>query len=285
MVKKFDNDALADLLNSIEEDATLNPIPTIKEAANEAQEPAEEAEDITSSIDNLAKELGIDLSGVEKGIVTPPPAPKEEKKGRSKREPKAKVVKEKVVKEPKAKVVKEPKTKVEKKKAEPKQPKAKVEGTPEKPSEGGTEKESKLTRVQVKMDAPIPVVKFKDLVIGYYGNILEPLPEPDKDGYQWKEVPKQKYHPAEQELYRSKGRMVLVVHTEGSRYLVGVEVGETFEGIIEVSNKGRGSLRCRQLAQALEVAYSEKADELVVDKDKYAELLEKTPKPQLNVGA
>jgi hypothetical protein len=273
----YDTKDLANLLDSLEGPADSDTSIDTPKEVEAAQEPVQEPTQNATDIDSLAAELGIDLSGVE---LTPPApsAPVKEKKPRVKKETKPKV--EKAPKPPKEEKPSGSK-KRGKKPSEQNEETSDLHGDAKK----SEEPKQKLERVQIKMDAPIPVVQFRDLTIGYYGNILEPLPEPDKHGYTWKEVPKQKFHPAAQEANRSKGRMVLVINAEAKRYLVAIEEGESLEGIIEVTNKGRGSLRCRQLAQALGVAFTEKADELPVDPMKYAELMEKTPKPRLNLGA
>lgn len=246
-------DDLARLLDEVE-DSVIEPegIKT-PPVSNEPEKAVSSGLDI----DSLARELGIDLSNVDVNIETPPPMPVEPKKRRERKAKAEKPVKEKPVK-----------PKKEEKKVEP-------EVTPTR---------SNNPHPNFRMDAPVPVVKYRDLVIGYYGNILESLAEPDKDGFTWKERKLGKYQWGLQERYRdTNGRMVLVINEKAGRYIVGVGKPDgSFEGILEVTNRGRGVARCKQLAQALELAYLERSDEIRVEDAQYQEYKAKTPEAKLN---
>lgn len=143
-----------------------------------------------------------------------------------------------------------------------------------------TEKEEKPKKKRtgaIPMDAPIPVRNFRNLILGIYGNILEPLEEKDDKGFEYEELKLERFNAKAHETFRkTKGNMNLLYTRAGGSYLIVHELptGE-FEPVLEVTNKGRGHLRCKQIANALHLAYNEKNDQKVVDDTLYQELTAK----------
>lgn len=208
------------------------------------------------SVEDILNELGLDKEVVVPEVKLP------EKQEKPKKEPKAK--KEKAEKSAKEKKPKKAEAKVEVKKEKEKEVKE-------------DEKQKKGPVSRIPIDAPIPYTEFRGLLIGVYGNILEELEEPDANGYKHAEIKLERYNPKAHEQFRNtNGRMLLLIPQGGSTYMVVAENPDgTREPVIEVTNKGRGRLRCRQLAQALGLAYMDKEDQEIVDFDSYNKLKEK----------
>lgn len=136
------------------------------------------------------------------------------------------------------------------------------------------EKPKKKRSGGIPMDAPIPVREYRSLILGIYGNILEPLEEKDDKGFEYCELKLERFNAKAHETFRkTKGNMNLLYTRGGGTYLIVHELptGE-FEPVLEVSNKGRGHFRCKQLANALQLAYNEKNDQKVVADELYQEL-------------
>lgn len=285
------NKSIEDMLAELDDSSSVTPDSLPSNTEGNGTDTREEGQE-TSSLDLLAATLGIDLSDAQppsdEPVVDEPPVEKPKRSRAKKVVSDEELAQKEAEKEAKAKAKAEAQAKkkadAEAKKLAKAEEKARKEAEKEQAKadtaeEVETESKPKVQKAPFKMDAPIPVTKFRDLTIGFYGNILEPLDGPDKEGFVWAEVPKTKYHPSEHESYRGKGRTVLVINQDSKRYLVGVEQEGSFEGVIEVTNRGRGALRCRQLAQALGLAYMEKADEIKVSDTEYQAYLEKTKQP------
>lgn len=128
----------------------------------------------------------------------------------------------------------------------------------------------------VPVDAPIPAVQFKDLIIGMYGDILESLDEPTEEGFEYQKIQLERFNSRAHEAFRDeKGYTELIYTQTGSTYLVAVNNKETgkVEPVIEVTNRGRGFLRCRQVANILLLAHNEKKDYRIVSDEEYDELI------------
>jgi hypothetical protein len=151
--------------------------------------------------------------------------------------------------------------------AAPKQPKA--------PKAKSEKKESSSApSLRIPIDAPIPAVEYRGHKIGVFGNLLEELEAPDANGYKYAELKLERFNATAHESFRNKnGRMVLLYPQGGGVYLVAAELPDgTKEPVIEVTNRGRGCLRCRQLATRFMMAYTEKKDEVMIQPTEYAEL-------------
>lgn len=128
----------------------------------------------------------------------------------------------------------------------------------------------------VPVDAPIPVVQFKGLIIGMYGDILEPLDEPTEEGFEYQSIKLERFNSRAHEAFRdNKGYTELLYTQTGSTYLVAVNNKETgkVEPVIEVTNRGRGFLRCKQIANILLLAHNQKKDYRIVSDEEYNKLI------------
>lgn len=153
------------------------------------------------------------------------------------------------------------------------------------------EKPKKATRARIPMDAPIPVRKYENLLIGVYGNILcereEPFPEGHKfEGLMHEEIKLERFNPKAHEVFRNtKGHMHLLYTNTSSTYLIALKKPDgSIDPILEVTNKGRGHLRCRQLANILQVAYNEKQDQEVISAEDYQKLTEQIELMPININ-
>lgn len=152
------------------------------------------------------------------------------------------------------------------------------------------EPKKKATRARIPMDAPIPVRKYENLLIGVYGNILcereEPFPEGHKfEGLVHEEIKLERFNPKAHEVFRNtKGHMHLLYTNTSSTYLIALKKPDgSIDPILEVTNKGRGHLRCRQLANMLQVAYNEKQDQEVISAEDYQKLTEQIELMPINI--
>jgi hypothetical protein len=139
------------------------------------------------------------------------------------------------------------------------------------------EEKPKKKRNTVPMNAPIPVRNFRNLILGIYGNILEPLEEKDDKGFEYEELKLERFNAKAHETFRStKGNMTVLYTSGGGAYLIAHELpsGE-FEPVLEVTNRGRGNLRCKQIANVLQLAFNEKKDNKIIEDTLYQELAEK----------
>jgi hypothetical protein len=143
------------------------------------------------------------------------------------------------------------------------------------------EKPKKPRKTSIPMDAPIPVRNYENLILGIYGNILdereEPFPTSHKfAGMTYEERKLERFNPKAHEVFRNtKGNMHLVYTNVGATYLIVMKKPDgTLEPVLEVANKGRGHLRCKQIANALQVAYNEKNDQEVISAEVYGKLTE-----------
>lgn len=141
------------------------------------------------------------------------------------------------------------------------------------------EKPKKARKATIPMDAPIPVRQYKNLLLGIYGNILEEREEafPAEHKYAGmvhEEVKLERFNAKAHEVFRNtKGHMHLVYTNVGATYLIVMKKPDgTLEPVLEVANKGRGHLRCKQIANHLQVAYNEKNDQEVISGELYAKL-------------
>lgn len=167
--------------------------------------------------------------------------------------------------------------------AAPAEDKPKTEDKPkseDKPKADDKPKEEKAKAPKapkIPIDAPIPAVEFRGHKIGVFGNILEEMESADKNGYTFAEMKLERFNATAHESFRNKnGRMVLVFPQGGGSYMVAAELPDgTKEPVIEVTNRGRGCLRCRQLATVFHMAYQEKKDEAMIPMAEYAELRDK----------
>jgi hypothetical protein len=156
----------------------------------------------------------------------------------------------------------------------PQEPVAGPNAPKEEKPKADKEKKPKKPRVTIPIDAPIPAVSFRGMLIGVYGNVLDELEEQDENGYLYYERKLERFNQRANESLRStKGRMVIVGTSNGSTYLVVAEEKDKgMEPVIEVTNKGRGHLRCKQLANILQLAHSDKKDIEYVTHEAYTEL-------------
>jgi hypothetical protein len=136
------------------------------------------------------------------------------------------------------------------------------------------EKKPRKKRATIPMDAPIPVRQYENLILGVYGNILEELEEPNENGFKFEEIKLERFNAKAHETFRkTKGHMHLLYTQAGSSYLIVMKKADgTLDPVLEVSNKGRGHLRCKQIANFLQVAYNEKNDQEVISSEQYMEL-------------
>lgn len=140
-------------------------------------------------------------------------------------------------------------------------------------------KKKGVRKATIPMDAPIPVRQFQNLLIGVYGNVLEEREEPFPEGHKFEgltheEIKLERFNPKAHESFRkTKGNMHLVYTNVGSTYLIIFKKADgTVEPVLEVANKGRGHLRCKQIANHLQVAYNEKNDQEVISAEEYQKL-------------
>lgn len=121
----------------------------------------------------------------------------------------------------------------------------------------------------------IPIRQYGNLILGMFGDILEPLEEKDKNGYSYEVVKLERFNSKAHEIFRkTKGHMHLVYTNAGSTYLIVYKKPDgTLEPVLEVTNKGRGHLQSKQLANVLQLAYNEKHDQEVISGELYGQLI------------
>lgn len=136
------------------------------------------------------------------------------------------------------------------------------------------EKKASENKTRIPIDAPIPVREWRGLTLGVYGNILEKLEEPDENGYEWYKITFERFNTRAHEQFReTNGNMSLYYRRGGGRYLIVFESPDgTIEPVLEVTNRGRGHLRCRQYANALLLAHDEKRDYKYLEAEEYDKL-------------
>lgn len=136
------------------------------------------------------------------------------------------------------------------------------------------EKKASENKTRIPIDAPIPVREWRGLTLGVYGNILEKLEEPDENGYEWYKITFERFNTRAHEQFReTNGNMSLYYRRGGGRYLIVFESPDgAIEPVLEVTNRGRGHLRCRQYANALLLAHDEKRDYKYLETEEYDKL-------------
>lgn len=122
----------------------------------------------------------------------------------------------------------------------------------------------------------IPIRKYGELILGMFGDILEPLDEPDKNGYNYDVLKLERFNSKAHEVFRkTKGHMHLVYTNASSSYMIVRKSPDgTMDPVLEVTNKGRGHLQSKQLANVLQLAYNEKNDQEVISAEEYQKLAE-----------
>lgn len=122
----------------------------------------------------------------------------------------------------------------------------------------------------------IPIRKYGELTLGMFGDILEPLDEPDKNGYNYDVLKLERFNSKAHEVFRNtKGHMHLVYTNASSTYMIVYKKPDgTLDPVLEVTNKGRGHLQSKQLANVLQLAYNEKNDQETISAEQYTKLAE-----------
>jgi hypothetical protein len=124
------------------------------------------------------------------------------------------------------------------------------------------------------MDYPISVFTYRGVPCSIFGS---PLRHQTENGYLEVE---RSYNTKTQERFRQNGWITLIHHEnntdqKGNRYVIAEDVNhEILLPIMEVTNHGRGSLRCKQWAKTLNLAFDDKHDEQRMSVHQYTKLLQ-----------
>ena len=150
------------------------------------------------------------------------------------------------------------------------------ENAPQNAPQGEEKPKKKRSTLSFEDKKRIPIRKYRDYTLGMYGDILQRLDEPDKHGYNYDVLKLERFNSKAHEIFRkTKGHMHLVYTNVGSAYMIVYKQPDgTFEPVLEVTNKGRGHLQSKQLANVMQVAYNEKNDQETISAEQYQSLVE-----------